>query len=390
MIASVSNLSFTEIPETSTSHATLRLARSDTPPSAWSYFPDPAAEGGDVWFGRANGWFDAPVRGGYGYYGFIHEILHAVGLKHGNETSGYGAMTAARDSMEFSAMTYRSYVGATGQYVENETWGYAQTPMMYDIAALQEIYGANFSANGSDTVYRWNPATGQAFVDGIGQGVPGGNRIFMTVWDGGGKDTYDFSNYTTNLSVDLRPGQWSRLSTSQLAQLGEGHEARGNIANALTYHGSARSLIENAAGGSGKDVIIGNSIANSLKGGGGDDRLNGLEGNDVLFGETGRDVFVLNTKPSLVSNLDHIADFSVRDDTIYLENAVFTKLSAGKLSSAAFWTGAKAHDSTDRIVYDSAKGNLYYDGDGTGTGAPVQIAKLSTGLRMMADDFHIV
>jgi len=390
MIASVTNLSFMETSETSTSHATVRLARADTPPSAWSYFPDPAAEGGDVWFGRANGWFDGPVRGGYGYYGFIHEILHAVGLKHGNEAGGYGAMTTARDSMEFSAMTYRSYVGATGQYVENETWGYAQTPMMYDIAALQHMYGANFSTNGGDTIYRWNPTTGQGFVDGVGQGVPGGNRIFMTVWDGGGKDTYDFSNYATNLSVDLRPGQWSRLSTSQLAQLGEGHEARGNIANALTYHGSVRSLIENAVGGSGKDVIIGNGIANSLKGGGGDDRLYGLEGNDVLFGGPGRDVFVFNTKPSLVSNLDRIVDFSVRDDTIYLDNAVFTKLAVGKLPSAAFWTGAKAHDSTDRVVYDSAKGDLYYDGDGTGTGAPVQIAKLSTGLRMTADDFQIV
>ncbi|HEU6442702.1 MAG TPA: calcium-binding protein, partial [Microvirga sp.] len=122
----------------------------------------------------------------------------------------------------------------------------------------------------------------------------------------------------------------------------------------------------------------------------GDDRLYGLEGNDVLFGGPGRDVFVFNTKPSLVSNLDRIVDFSVRDDTIYLDNAVFTKLAVGKLPSAAFWTGAKAHDSTDRVVYDSAKGDLYYDGDGTGTGAPVQIAKLSTGLRMTADDFQIV
>jgi len=390
MIASVTNLSFTEISETSTNHATVRLANADTPSTAWSYFPDQAAEGGDVWFGRSNGWFDAPVLGSYGYYGFIHEILHAVGLKHGNETSGFGAMTAARDSMEFSATTYRSYVGAAGQYVENETWGYAQSLMMYDIAALQHMYGADFITNSGNTVYRWDPATGQEFINGIGQNVPGGNRIFMTIWDGGGKDTYDFSNYATNLNVDLRPGQWSRLSTGQIAQLGEGQYARGNIANALTYQGDVRSLIENAIGGAGNDVIIGNGLANSLKGGAGADRLSGLQGNDVLSGGAGRDVFVFNTKPSRTSNLDRIVDFSVKDDTIHLENAVFTKLKAGKLPSAAFWTGGKAHDSTDRVLYDAAKGGLHYDADGTGKAASVQFAQLSKGLKMTANDFLVV
>jgi serralysin len=390
MIASATNLSFTEVSETATDHATVRLAIADTPSTAWSYFPHQAAEGGDVWFSRSNGWFDTPVLGGYGYYGFIHEILHSVGLKHGNEASGFGAMTPARDSMEFSAMTYRSYVGAAGQYVENETWGYAQTPMMYDIAALQQMYGADFTTNSGNTVYHWSPVTGQAFIDGVGQNVPGDNRIFMTVWDGGGKDTYDFSNYATNLKVDLRPGQWTRLSTTQIAQLGEGHYARGNVANALTYHGDARSLIENAIGGAGNDVIMGNGIANSLKGGGGADRLYGLQGSDVLSGGAGRDAFVFSTKPSRTSNLDRILDFSVKDDAFYLENAVFTKLKAGHLPSGAFWAGSKAHDSTDRVLYDTAKGGLYYDADGTGKGASVQFAQLSKGLKMTANDFLVV
>jgi serralysin len=390
MIASVTDLSFTEISESSTRHATIRLANSDTPSPAWSYFPDSSDEGGDIWFGRSNGWFDEPVRGGYGYYAFIHEVLHAVGLKHGNETSGFGAMTASRDSMEFSAMTYRSYVGAAGQYVENENWGYAQTPMMYDIAALQQMYNADFSTNAGNTVYRWDPATGQEFINGVGQGIPGGNRVFMTVWDGGGSDTYDLSNYATNLNVDLRPGQWSRLAATQTAQLGDGHLARGNIANALTYHGDVRSLIENVVGGVGNDVIMGNGIANDLKGGTGADRLHGFEGNDILSGGAGKDVFVFDTKTGSTSNLDRITDFSVADDTIHLENAVFTKLATGKLSSAAFWIGSKAHDSTDRIVYDTAKGSLHYDADGNGKTASVQIALLSKGLKMTAADFVVV
>jgi serralysin len=372
----------------------LRLASSDEPFPAWTYLPDASNEAGDTWFGRTNGWFDDPVRGGYGYYAFIHELLHAVGLKHGNldntNIGGFGAMTADRDSMEFSVMTYRSYVGAAGQYVENETWGYAQTLMMYDIAALQHMYGADFTTNAGNTVYRWSPTTGQEFINGGGQDAPGDNRIFMTIWDGGGSDTYDFSNYSTNLNVDLRPGQWSSTSTTQTAQLGPGHYARGNIANALTYHGDARSLIENAIGGTGNDVIFGNTAANSLKGGAGADRLDGLEGNDVLWGNAGKDVFLFDTKPSTTANLDHIADFSVSDDTIYLENAVFTKVgSPGKLSSSAFWTGTKAHDSSDRIIYDSSHGGLYYDADGTGKTASVEFAELSKGLKMTASDFLI-
>jgi serralysin len=391
MVSAATNLDFTEIAETQTAHATLRLALSDAPDPAWSYLPGTKQEGGDSWFGNNSGWFDTPVRGNYAFYAFLHEVLHALGLKHGNETGRFGAMTAAHDSMEYSVMTYRSYVGAAGQLVENETWGFAQTPMMYDIAALQHMYGADFSTNGGNTNYRWSPTTGQTFINGIGQGLPGDNRIFITVWDGGGIDTYDFSNYATGLKVDLRPGAWSLVSTGQIAELGVGHDARGNIANGLLYQGDTRSLIENAAGGSGSDVITGNAAANILRGGAGADRLNGLGGSDTLIGGSGKDVFVFNIKPSRSTNLDRITDFSVLDDTIWLENAVFTKLGAGgKLPTSAFWTGSKAHDTTDRVVYDSASGALYYDADGIGQAAPVKFGQLSKGLKMTAADFLVI
>ncbi len=400
MISRVANLTFTEMEETPTSQAVLRLARSDAPSPAWSYLPVGRDEGGDSWFGNSSGLFDAPAPGNYAFYAFIHEILHAVGLKHGNEPEGFGAMTHPHDSMEYSVMTYRSYVGAAGVYVENETWGYAQTLMMDDIAALQHMYGANYAANGGNSVYRWSPTTGESFVNGLGQGAPGGNRIFMTVWDGGGQDTFDFSNYRTGVAVDLRPGGWSTASASQLAHLGAGHYARGNIANALLHQGDLRSLIENAIGGPGNDAITGNIAANSLKGGSGADRLYGLEGpdrlaggsgNDTLSGGAGRDVLVFDTRPSRTANLDRISDFSVADDTIHLENAVFTMVgSAGRLSSGAFWRGSKAHDATDRIVYDSATGRLFYDVDGIGAKAKIQFAQLNKNLKVTASDFYVV
>jgi serralysin len=192
------------------------------------------------------------------------------------------AVSPDRDSIEYTVMTYRSYPGAplTGYTVE--TWGYAQTPMMYDIAALQRLYGANFSFNNTDSVYTWSPSTGEMSINGAGQGAPGDgsgansmNRILMTLWDGGGNDTYDLSAYGGGTTIDLRPGEWTTASQTQLSNLnGHGntpHLARGNIANALLYNGDTHSLIENAIGGAGADTIIANQGANHLTGNGGAD-----------------------------------------------------------------------------------------------------------------------
>jgi RTX toxins and related Ca2+-binding proteins len=399
-IAAVADVSFTEMQETSTAHATLRLASSAMPSSAWTYTPADYQEAGDTWFGTANGWYDAPQPGNYGFYTMLHELGHSLGLKHGNETGGYGALPYAHDSMEYSVMTYRSYVGAAGQYVENETWGYAQSLMMDDIAALQHMYGPNFSTQNGNTVYHFDPATGQAFVDGQGQGAPGANRIFLTIWDGGGTDTYDFSNYVTGLSVDLQPGAWTTLSKTQLAQLGSGHTARGNIANALLYEGDPRSLIENAIGGAGNDTMTGNAAANTLMGGAGSDRLSGLgdndvlaggRGNDVLTGGVGADAFRFDTTLSRTTNLDWITDFNPADDTIMLDHMVFGAAgAAGFLPSAEFWAGTRAHDGSDRIVYDATTGLISYDPDGTGRAAAVQFAQVNKGLKLTAGDFLIV
>lgn len=192
-------------------------------------------------------------------------------------------------------MTYRSYVGqdlaAVSPY-PNETWGHAQSLMMYDIAAIQQMYGANFNTNSNNTTYTFSTTTGEMFVNGVGQGTPGGNRIFRTVWDGNGTDTYDFSNYTTNLAINLAPGGWSDLDVGgnfQRARLGSTQYARGHVFNALQYNGDNRSLIENANGGSGNDTIEGNSANNVLRGNDGNDRLLGQGGADTLIGGSGND-----------------------------------------------------------------------------------------------------
>ena len=289
-IATFTNLTFTELLAGQSGQSDLRFGMSDAAATAYAYLPDPDPRGGDSWFNHSGGRFNAPVAGTYGYVAFIHEIGHALGLKHPHDTDDTGIATpTAFDSVEYSVMSYHSYVGSDLNGYTNGIYSYPQTPMMLDIAALQHLYGANFAATAGNDSYRWDPDSGQFTINGVSQPTPGFNRVFQTIWDGGGEDVYDFSLYTNSLAVDLRPGEWTTTSAAQLANLGNGHFARGNIANALLYQGDTRSLIENAIGGSADDTIIGNIANNKLWGGGGNDILDGGDGSDMLDGGTGSD-----------------------------------------------------------------------------------------------------
>ena len=143
-------------------------------------------------------------------------------------------------------------------------------------------------------------------------------------------------------------------------------------------------------GGTGRDYLYGSTGDDTLLGNSGNDYLYGGLGRDVLTGGTSQDNFVFDTALG-ASNIDRITDFSVVDDTMRLDNAVFTKFGpTGTMSSSAFYVGAAAHDSTDRIIYNSNTGALSYDPDGTGSAAAVQFAELSSGLQLTYRDFLIV
>jgi hypothetical protein len=144
-------------------------------------------------------------------------------------------------------------------------------------------------------------------------------------------------------------------------------------------------------GTDGADLLKGGSGNDTLSGGAGNDQLHGRAGKDMLTGGSGNDFFVFSTQPGN-SNIDRITDFSVKDDTIWLENDYFTKLGkkAGMLKKSYFFKGAKAHDKDDYIIYDPKKGALYYDQDGSKAGKAVQIAALKTKLAMTYKDFLII
>ena len=139
-----------------------------------------------------------------------------------------------------------------------------------------------------------------------------------------------------------------------------------------------------------ENYIYGTRKADKLYGSSGDDIISGLGGKDYLVGKGGEDVFRFENAKLGKTNVDRIADFSVKNDTVELHTNIFTKLGEGDLSRSAFWTGSKAHDASDRIVYDAKKGYLYYDADGSGATKQVLFATLSKNLKMTANDFDII
>lgn len=141
-------------------------------------------------------------------------------------------------------------------------------------------------------------------------------------------------------------------------------------------------------GSGGIDVLYGGSGNDYLTAGTGNDWLYGGVGKDTLVGGSGQDGFVFDTKPSS-TNLDKIVDFSTRDDTIWLDNAAFTKLKLGGLSADAFYVGAKAHDASDRIIYDKRTGVLSYDPDGTGSATQVKFALIGANKALTHYDFYV-
>ncbi|WP_414472557.1 M10 family metallopeptidase [Microvirga sp. M2] len=400
------NLTFAEGAPNELAH--IRFAMSGVPSTAWAYFPSGTAQDGDIWMNPQGGaTYLTPDLGNWGYATVFHEFGHALGLQHGHAENPDDPvfLSPSEDNWNYSLMTYRSYTGAQTDFVQGNLGSDNPTTYMQDdIAALQYMYGANFDANAGNTTYRWSPSTGQFTVNGVSWGTPLANKIFMTVWDGNGTDTYDLSAYGTNLTVNLQPGAFSTFSAAQVADLDRNtayRPALGNVANARLYQGDARSLIENAVGGSGNDRITGNAARNTLTGNAGNDSLNGSSGNDILDGGSGHDVltggsgadiFVFKNHRPGSASYDKITDFNRSVDSyLKIDNKYMSKLGpAGHLSSSKFVLGTHAKDAGDHLIYDKAKGYLYYDPDGTGAAAKQLIVCLTNKASLAASDIYVI
>jgi serralysin len=167
----------------------------------------------------------------------------------------------------------------------------------------------------------------------------------------------------------------------------------GDIGDDILY---GRNGSDTLIGGEGKDGLDGGAGNDSLRGDNGftfslgNDILDGGAGNDSLQGDGGKDIFRFDTVLSATTNVDRIIDYSVTDDTIQLDNAVFAGLTSGALVAAAFFSGPAAHDLDDRSIYNPLTGVLSLDLDGNGAKAPIDFGTASTGLAMTYREFVVI
>ena len=211
--------------------------------------------------------------------------------------------------------------------------------------------------------------TGGALSDrmtgGAGNDNLNGGQGADSLQGGSGNDIYVIDNVLDRVNEEIFIGS-SGIDTiySSISLALNGPQVLGHLEN-LVLTGTAVF----GAGNSLANVIIGNLSANTLTGGAGQDR------------------FVFRTA---LGTVDRVADFNVTDDSLLLDNAIFTTLIAGALTAAEFHVGVGAADLSDRIIYNSATGALIYDANGSGAGGAVQFATLTAGLALTAADVLVV
>lgn len=214
--------------------------------------PDTELRQGDVWLNAlADSFWNEADKGAFGYFAFMHEIGHALGLKGDNEVPG---------NLDNHQYTIMSYKGLSGMYNDEEGEEGEVTPFglqVMDIVAIQEIYGRNYNTRTGDTAYSSETAFASTRPN---------DAFIYTIWDGDGADTIDASGYDNpgGAIIDLRQGEFSSIGYDA-----EGNNAKNNLA--IAYY----TIIEDAIGTDNADTIIGNAWDNILDGGDGDDRLFG-------------------------------------------------------------------------------------------------------------------
>ena len=212
-----------------------------------------------------------------------------------------------------------------------------------------------------------------------------------TLNGGTGSDTMIGGAGNDTFVVDMTSDRvFETTTTSSTIDAGGVDTVQSSVTFNLNAGAGVRFVEHLTLTGIGNTNATGNDLGNRLTGNSGNNILSGGIGNDTLIGGGGNDTFVFITTLSS-GNVDQIRDFDAVLDTIRLENAVFTGLVTGILTSAAFSinTSGSATDTLDRVIYESDTGRLYFDSDGTRAAAKVHFATLSAGLAMTNSDFFV-
>jgi Ca2+-binding RTX toxin-like protein len=140
--------------------------------------------------------------------------------------------------------------------------------------------------------------------------------------------------------------------------------------------------VASLTGNSSGNLVVGNEYNNVINGGGGNDELVGLWGDDTFLFNT--------TLDPAVTNIGFMSDFNAADDTIHLDDVVFAVFANGPLADDRFVVGTAALDGNDNILYNNVTGALLYDSDGNGAAAAIQFASVYPGVALTHLDFVIV
>ena len=315
------NITFVEIEEDGSSAGTIRLAMNTITDEAGNYregiaaTADPPSEeprGGDVFFNKqfnsgnfSTGLVQNSETGVGDVTVLYHEIFHALGMEHPVDNKET-LFQESKNSREYTVMAdeFSSENGADFN-LNGNNYKVASTPMVYDIAPLQYLYGANMSHNASDTTYSYKPDT--PFIEAI--------------WDAGGTDTLDFSNFSKANTISLVDGEYSTI----------GFDVDWSMTDNLGIAFDA--IIEDAIGGSGDDTIKGNDSSNSIEGGPGNDVIDGGKGNDTAVYKGLSSEFIIKNNDDGTISVEDLAISELNEGSDSLTNIEYMKFSDKTISS---------------------------------------------------------
>jgi hypothetical protein len=244
---------------------------------ARSFFPEPTTtlytgDSGDVFLNMNSpaNTLSSYAPGSAGWMVFLHELGHAVGLKHPHDDGGTGRPTLEQLGLGSLDIDYATIMSYNDDYNWNlRSWDPA-TPMILDVLALQYLYGKNMNTNASDTFYSL-ARTGN----------------YQTWWDAGGTDTVSAALQGEGWLVMLPNTRLSSLVDTKAGFAAPGADLALTAPTTLIW---LAGDIENATGSNFGDVLVGSDAANRLTGNGGNDFLKGLRGDDVIDGGSGIDI----------------------------------------------------------------------------------------------------